>query len=106
MKRFFGLALRALSVVACIVSPVLLRSQGVVRSSLREHVLGQPVVAGEVLVRFRDDAFGHMGQIERDIDVDDSRLIGAGEWRRLHSSSRTVQTMLTALSSRSDVLEV
>ena len=106
MKRFFGLALRALSVVACVVSPVLLRSQGVARSALREYVLGQPVVAGEVLVRFRDDAFSRMAQIERDIDVDDSRPIGAGAWRRLHSSSRTVQAMLTSLSSRSDVLEV
>src|SRR5258708_35493299 len=94
-----------LLVAGWLVAPVLLRSQTSGRGAFREYVLGREVVAGDVLVRFRDDAIGRMRQIERDLDADDNQPVGAGEWRRIHSASRSAQALLTALSSRADVLE-
>src|SRR5881397_2075104 len=103
---------RRLTIVVCavltslsIVSPVLLRSQNFTQPS-PEHVLGQEVVAGEVLVRFRDDAYRRLSQIARDLDVDNIRPLGDGAWRRIHSASRSAQALLTALAARADVLEV
>jgi subtilisin family serine protease len=101
-----ALVVPALLATAWILAPVLVRSQSSDTPSIREHVFGHEVVAGDVLVRFRADAYGRMQEIERDLDADRNVPVGGGTWRRLHSSSRSVQFLLTALSSRTDVLEV
>ena len=104
--EFAGRALVAFVACACLASPVLLRSQSPAGPRSREYVQGYEVVAGEVLVQFRADAFSRMSQIERDLDADGNRPIGDGAWRKIRSASRGTQTLLTALSSRADVLAV
>src|SRR5262245_39714430 len=107
MTRLRTLAMTAAMVaVAGIFAPALLRSQNPGGRLPREYVGGHEVVAGEVLVRFRADAHGRMSQIERDIDAADNRAIGDGTWRKIRSASRGTQTLLSVLSSRTDVLEV
>jgi len=71
-----------------------------------EHVHGRPAAAGEVLVRLRSDTGAARAQLRLELDADDDRPIGGGEWRRIHSVSRSAQDLLSALSSRGDVLEV
>src|SRR5258708_3435886 len=102
MKLRTALLVPVLLAAGWIVAPVLVRSQTSGRTAFREHVLGREVVAGDVLVRFRDDVAARMRQVERDLDADDNRPIGAGTWLRIHSSSRSAQALLTALSSRAD----
>jgi subtilisin family serine protease len=101
MKRTLPFLICTLVLSGWILRPTNVRSQ-----SRLEHIDGHPVVAGEILVRFRADARAHMEQIERDLDADDNRPVGAGGWRRIRSASRSAQTLLTALAARSDVLEV
>jgi subtilisin family serine protease len=106
MMRVLRFSFLAVFAAVWILWPAHVRTQNDASVSLPEHVMGRPVVAGEVLVRFRADASSRMTQIERSLDADGNRPLGAGAWRRLHSMSRTVQTLLSVLSSRSDVVEV
>src|ERR1700704_1289900 len=71
----------------------------------REYFRGLPVAEGEVLVRFRSNTAGPP-YAHRDTPADARRPLGPPGGRRLHSASRSVQTLLTVLSSRSEVVEV
>src|SRR5258708_4637560 len=85
-------------------------SPGGIHAQLSPHgeeiVAGRLAAAGEILVRFRPDAASHLPQIDKELDADAHRPLGGGSWHRIHSASRTVQTLLTALSGRAEVLEV
>src|SRR5262245_47578260 len=105
-KSRFIVAVSAVFACLWMVSPAHLRSQNFAGPFLREHVLGQEVVAGEVLVRFRADAHSRMYQIELELDAEDNRPVGDGTWRKIRSTSRGTQALLNALSARTDVLAV
>lgn len=62
---------------------------------------GCQVAAGEVLVKFRDDArFAGLGE---DLDADRDELVADGSWRRVHSRSHNVEALLARLEARADV---
>jgi subtilisin family serine protease len=105
VKRRTPLVLLSLLAAAAIVSPRLVRTQSRADASLREHVQGRLVAAGEVLVRFRANAANTLAQVRRDVDADDDRPVGRNGWRLVHSRSRGAQALLTAMASRSDVIE-
>src|SRR5579864_9067662 len=71
-----------------------------------ESIAGRLAAGGEVLVRFRSNANATPTGVDRDTDADEDRPVGHGEWRRLHSRSFSTQSLLGALASRPDVLEV
>ncbi len=62
---------------------------------------GHQVAAGEVLVRFREDA--RNVELGPDLDVDRDEMIGDGSVRRIHSRSHAVDALLARLASRADV---
>ena len=80
------------------------RTQSRARTSTQAQYMGLAVVAGEALVRPRSAAA--LPQIDSDMDADDDQPVGQGGWRRIHSASRSVDVLVTALRSRADVLEV
>jgi len=68
----------------------------------KEHYRGLPVVAGEVLVRFRTPGRTTPPDVHAHVDADDDEPVGPG-WRRIHSRSRDVQALIAALAARGDV---
>src|SRR4051794_38510654 len=68
------------------------------RPRLREHYRGLPVAEGEVLVRFRSSGRAPE-EVTRNVDVDGDQPVGQHGWRRVHSASRDVQTLVTSLSA-------
>ena len=105
VKRRTPLVLVSLLAAAAVVWPSLVRTQSRADARLHEHIQGSLVTAGEVLVRFRTNAAERMAQVRRDVDADDDRPIGRRGWRLVHSRSRSAQSLLTAMASRSDVIE-
>src|SRR5205085_8209762 len=97
--------LLTLLAAAALVSPSLVRTQSRADAGFREHVQGRLVAAGEVLVRFRTNTANTLAQVRRDVDADDDRPVGRQGWHLVHSRSRDAQTLLTAMASRSDVIE-
>lgn len=103
MKKYqFRLAIAGLLAAAYLLVPATVKTQS--RGVERETFNGQPVVAGEVLVRLRDTT--SLADIARQADADDDRPVGNGGWRRIHSNSRGVAALMTAMAARPDVLEV
>jgi serine protease len=62
---------------------------------------GHQVVAGEVLVKLRENA--RLAPMSQELDVDRDQQIGDGSIRRIHSRSHNVETLLTRLSESADV---
>ena len=67
VKRRTPLVLLSLLAAVALLSPRLVRTQSRADASLREHVQGRLVAAGEVLVRFRTDAAATLAQARRDV---------------------------------------
>ena len=62
---------------------------------------GRQVAAGEVLVKFRDDA--RRAELGEELDADRDELVGDGSIRRVHSRSHNVEALLARLAARADV---
>src|SRR5262245_5320590 len=79
-----------------ILSPARARTQ-----VAREQFNGRDVVAGEVLVRLRNQQ--QINSVRQQVDAVSDRPIGDGEWRRIRSNTRTVQALMQILGARGDV---
>jgi subtilisin family serine protease len=62
---------------------------------------GHQVVAGEVLIKPREDA--RRAPMAEDLDVDRDELVGDGSIRRIHSRSRDVAALIARLAESEDV---
>jgi serine protease len=62
---------------------------------------GHQVVAGEVLVKLRENA--RLAPMSQELDVDRDQQIGDGSIRRIHSRSHDVEALLARLSESGDV---
>jgi subtilisin family serine protease len=67
-----------------------------------EVVGGHPAAAGEILVRFR--ATPDLPRLRVDIDTETDRFVGDGRVWHARSRSKNVQTLITQLAKRPDVL--
>src|SRR5262249_16216735 len=88
------------------VIPTHVRTQRSPDARILDYVNGLPVVDGEVLVRFRTGAPAARAFIQALIAGDEDIPVGNGEWRRIHSTSRTVQLLLSALRGRGEILDI
>ena len=66
-----------------------------------DHYAGRQIAAGEVLVKFRDEA--RNAPLGPDVDADRDEPVGDGTVRRVHSRSQNTGTLLARLSARPDV---
>ena len=104
MEADLRLRLGVLLVAAAAMIAQAAQTQGLRKiGRAREYVRGLPVAEGEVLVRPRP---GDLAKLRHDVDADAEQTVGTNGWRRIHSSSRSAEALLVALSSRPDVLEV
>jgi subtilisin family serine protease len=67
-----------------------------------EVVDGHPVAAGEILVRFRGNP--DLARLRGDVDTETDRFVGDGRVWHARSRSKNVQTLITQLAARPDVL--
>jgi hypothetical protein len=105
MKQALRLALLVCLVAAGLLLSNVLTGRAQGRGERRREIFqGREVVENEVLVRFR----GVAGQAaaSQEVDADEDRPVGGGGWRKIHSRSRNVQTIIAALQRRDEVLEV
>jgi subtilisin family serine protease len=65
---------------------------------------GKEVVAGQVLVKFREDAAGSLAQVEREADIATEKRVGRAGARLLHSRSKNTAALVRELSARADVV--
>jgi subtilisin family serine protease len=103
--RWTGGAVLAAAVVVWTTSAARLPAQG--RSAGgdgTEIFRGRRVAAGEVIVGFRHNADRAGLRIEA--DAEDEEPLGAGRLIRLRSRSRSVSSLIAALSARSDIAYV
>jgi subtilisin family serine protease len=96
----------ALIIGLILVIPTHVTTQSARDARVLDYVNGLPVVDGEVLVRFRTGTPGERATINALIDADDDQPVGSGVWHRIHSASRTVQLLLTALRGRGEILDI
>src|SRR5712671_6190324 len=101
-RRLFAL-LGALAIAGTLESTV--SSQRPSRQSV--FVNGREAVGGEVLVRFRTIAPAERGQLEQQLDADDSREVARDLGiRRIHSRSLGVETLMAFLRTHPAVAYV
>jgi subtilisin family serine protease len=72
--------------------------------SATERFHGRDVVAGEVLVAFRQSP--NFASLRADIDADDDAFVGSGRVWRARSRSKNVAALIALLSARREVLYV
>lgn len=95
---FLGAAVIGAPAIAILLTVVHLASQ----SPEVDVVGGHPVAAGEVLVRFRGNP--NLARLRGDVDAETDRFVGDGRVWHARSRSKNVQTLITQLAARPDVL--
>jgi subtilisin family serine protease len=73
------------------------------QSRAEELIAGRRAAAGQVLVHFRHRVYT---ATLADADIDRDQQLGPGNWRVIHSRSRSALALLAALRQRADVLEI
>src|SRR5579871_5196504 len=107
LRPFAPVVSAALVIAALAVISTTVFTQSAGRDPHRRDIVnGLPAVDGEVLVQLRSGTPAERGVIEALVDADDDQPVGVGVWRRIHSRSRAVQTILDALRGRSEIVDV